>query len=111
MSGMRGRYLRLVDRMPVPGDISPGFIAEIDRCWRTIYDRNLQAAHCRGSVELLRPVVRPVRQAVVAGGGVCSPPHRGADGIEAATASVPVKASDFPEISTGYPRLDDCEGG
>ena len=34
------------DRMPEPGDVSPGFIAEADRCWRMVYDWNLQATHC-----------------------------------------------------------------
>ena len=32
--------------MPQPGDVSPGFIAEAGRCWRMLYDRNLQATHC-----------------------------------------------------------------
>jgi hypothetical protein len=35
--------------MPEPGDLSPGFIAVADRCWRMVYDRNLQATHCRGA--------------------------------------------------------------
>src|SRR5581483_6063163 len=34
-----------------PGDPCPGFIAQPDRCWRMVYDHNLQAAHCRGQVE------------------------------------------------------------
>jgi hypothetical protein len=38
-----------VDKMPEPGDLSPGFIAVADRCWRMVYDRNLQATHCRGA--------------------------------------------------------------
>ena len=33
--------------MPQPGDRSPGFMAEPSRCWAMIYDRNLQATHCR----------------------------------------------------------------
>ena len=33
--------------MPEPGDPCPGFIVEHGRCWQMVYDRNLQAAHCR----------------------------------------------------------------
>ena len=40
------RYPRPVDRMPEPGDVSPGFIAEAGRCWRMLYDKQLQATHC-----------------------------------------------------------------
>ncbi len=36
-----------VNGMPVPGDRSPGFIAEPGRCWALTYDRNLQSTHCR----------------------------------------------------------------
>jgi hypothetical protein len=32
--------------MPAPGDVSPGIIAEADRCWRMVYDHNLQATYC-----------------------------------------------------------------
>ena len=30
-----------------PGDPCPGFMAEAGRCWRMVYDHNLQATHCR----------------------------------------------------------------
>jgi hypothetical protein len=33
--------------MPQPGDPCPGFMAEAGRCWRMVYDHNLQATHCR----------------------------------------------------------------
>jgi hypothetical protein len=33
--------------MPRPGDVSPGFLAEPGRCWRMVYDHNLQSTHCR----------------------------------------------------------------
>jgi hypothetical protein len=33
------------DTIPHPGDVSPGFIAEAGRCWRMVYDHNLQATH------------------------------------------------------------------
>jgi len=33
--------------MPEPGDPCPGFIARSDECWQMVYDRNLQATHCR----------------------------------------------------------------
>jgi hypothetical protein len=29
--------------MPQPGDVCPGFMADAGRCWRVVYDRNLQA--------------------------------------------------------------------
>ena len=29
-----------------PGDRSPGFTAEVSRCWALLYDRNLQSTHC-----------------------------------------------------------------
>ena len=32
--------------MPQPGDPCPGFIVDVGRCWRMVYDRNLQADHC-----------------------------------------------------------------
>ena len=34
------------DPMPEPGDVSRGFIAEANRCWRMVYDHNFQATHC-----------------------------------------------------------------
>jgi hypothetical protein len=41
-----------VDRMPEPGDPVPNsFTTQPDRCWCMVYDHNLQAAHCRGSIE------------------------------------------------------------
>jgi hypothetical protein len=33
-------------RMPTPGEPCPGFMSEAGRCWRMLYDRNLQATHC-----------------------------------------------------------------
>jgi hypothetical protein len=35
------------DGMPSPGDPCPGFMADTNRCWRMVYDHNLQATHCR----------------------------------------------------------------
>ena len=35
-----------MDRMPLPGDSCPGFIAEPGRCWQMVYSRQLQATHC-----------------------------------------------------------------
>jgi hypothetical protein len=32
---------------PRPGDPCPGFMAEPRRCWRMLYDHNLQATHCQ----------------------------------------------------------------
>jgi hypothetical protein len=32
--------------IPHTGDVSPGFIAEAGRCWRMVYDHNLQATRC-----------------------------------------------------------------
>jgi hypothetical protein len=32
---------------PHPGDRSPGFVADVSRCWAMVYDRNLQSTHCR----------------------------------------------------------------
>ena len=32
--------------MRLPGEVSPGFIAEAGRCWRMVYDHNIQATHC-----------------------------------------------------------------
>jgi hypothetical protein len=32
--------------MPEPGQVCPGFMAEVGRCWRMVYDHNLQATHC-----------------------------------------------------------------
>jgi hypothetical protein len=34
-----------MDRMPEPGDVCPGFVAEAGACWRMVYSR-LQATHC-----------------------------------------------------------------
>ena len=31
---------------PRPGDRSPGFTADVSRCWAMVYDRNLQSTHC-----------------------------------------------------------------
>jgi hypothetical protein len=31
---------------PRPGHVSPGFMAEAGRCWRLVYDHNLQSTHC-----------------------------------------------------------------
>ena len=33
-------------RMPQPGDVSPGFYVEPMRCWRLVYDHQLQSSHC-----------------------------------------------------------------
>ena len=33
--------------MPTAGDPCPGFIVQPGRCWQNVYDRNLQATHCR----------------------------------------------------------------
>ena len=33
---------------PGPGDRHPGFMAEPSRCWALVYNRQLQATHCRG---------------------------------------------------------------
>jgi hypothetical protein len=33
--------------MSQPGEVCPGFMAEPGRCWRMVYDHNLQATHCR----------------------------------------------------------------
>ena len=42
----------MTDHMPAPGDPVPkSFIAQPDRFWRIIFEHNLQATHCRGSVE------------------------------------------------------------
>ena len=30
----------------MPGDSCPGFIVDVGRCWRMVYDRNLQSDHC-----------------------------------------------------------------
>ena len=38
---------RPVCPMPEPGDPCPGFVAHDGECWQMIYDRNLQATHCR----------------------------------------------------------------
>ena len=38
--------LMVVASMPEAGDASPGFIAEAGRCWRMVYDHDLQADHC-----------------------------------------------------------------
>ena len=32
---------------PRPGDPCPGFVAQVDRCWRMVYSNQLQATHCR----------------------------------------------------------------
>ena len=32
--------------MPQPGDPCPGLMADAGRCWRMVYDHNLQATHC-----------------------------------------------------------------
>ena len=40
-------YRRPVSPLPQPGDPCPGFMAQPGRCWRILYDRNLQATHCR----------------------------------------------------------------
>jgi hypothetical protein len=40
------RYGRTMDRMPVPGDIHPGFFVQSGRCFRLIYSPQLQATHC-----------------------------------------------------------------
>jgi len=48
------RYLDLAMQthsMPAPGDISPGFIAEANRCWRMVYDRI-----CRRTTAPSRPL-------------------------------------------------------
>jgi hypothetical protein len=31
---------------PRPDDPSPGLMAEAGRCWRMVYDHNLQSTHC-----------------------------------------------------------------
>ena len=42
-----GRYGAPVDRMPEPGDLISAFSAQPGRCFRMIYDVQLQAEHCR----------------------------------------------------------------
>ena len=39
-------YGRPVSPMPEPDDSCPGFMSAPGRCWRMLYDRNLQATHC-----------------------------------------------------------------
>ena len=36
----------VVSPMPEPGDRSPGFTAEPNRCWALIYSKQLQSTHC-----------------------------------------------------------------
>jgi hypothetical protein len=36
-----------MDRMPEPGDLSPGFFVQEGRCFRMIYSPQLQSMHCR----------------------------------------------------------------
>ena len=43
------RYRAPMSPMPEPGEVCPGFISEANRCWRTVYDHNLQANHCAES--------------------------------------------------------------
>jgi hypothetical protein len=37
-------------RMPRPGDLAPGFTIEPDRCWRMVFNENLQGSHCQAPV-------------------------------------------------------------
>jgi hypothetical protein len=37
---------RIMDRMPVPGDLHGGFFIAPDRCFRMVYSDQLQATHC-----------------------------------------------------------------
>ena len=39
-------YGHPMDRMPVPGDLSPGFFVSPGRCFRMIYSPQLQSTHC-----------------------------------------------------------------
>jgi hypothetical protein len=36
----------LTTTMPMPGDVHPGFMSELGRCWRFVYTSQLQATHC-----------------------------------------------------------------
>jgi hypothetical protein len=55
--------------MPEPGDRCPGFVAQPGQCWQMIYDRQLQANHCRGAV-MDRALVLAHRRPLVAGVGL-----------------------------------------
>ena len=55
--------------MPEPGDPCPGFIVQPGECWQMIYDRNLQATHCRQDPRWTGGWFRPQLTA----GGVCGP--------------------------------------
>jgi hypothetical protein len=63
----------VADTMPHPGDVSPGFIAEADRCWRMVYDHNLQATHCADAPRWTSPTALAEGRPLV--GGVACPDH------------------------------------
>ena len=71
--------------MPSPGDPCPGFIAQTNRCWRMIYDKQLQANHCPD--EPSWTVGGSAPQATAGGVVGLSRPPRGSHGIAGVRAA------------------------